>query len=200
MLDRLGPQSGRLLQRLARGVQVMTRNFVLTMTGADRIGIVEDLTRRLLEHGGNVETSRMARLGGEFAVLMLVSMPEDRFATLDDDLRELASQGCKLTTAPTELSLAESRPGWLPFRIEVEGADNEGIIHRVARQLSFRGISIESMETETATGPFGAVPLFNMSARVAVPPDLDDPGWADSLSAIGDEMNLEIRVIADPDS
>ncbi len=56
------------------------------------------------------------------------------------------------------------------------------------------------METETATGPFGAVPLFNMSARVAVPPDLDDPGWADSLSAIGDEMNLEIRVIADPDS
>jgi len=53
----------------------MKRNLVLTLTGPDRIGIVEKVTGLLLERGGNVETSRMARLGGEFAVLMLVSLP-----------------------------------------------------------------------------------------------------------------------------
>ena len=56
----------------------MQKNFVLTVTGPDRIGIVERVTGLLFEHGGNVETSRMARLGGEFAILMLVSMPEER--------------------------------------------------------------------------------------------------------------------------
>ena len=49
------------------------RNLVLTLTGPDRIGIVESVTGLLVARGGNVEMSRMARLGGEFAILMLVS-------------------------------------------------------------------------------------------------------------------------------
>ena len=59
----------------------MKRNFVLTLTGPDRIGIVDRVTGLLLDRGGNVETSRMARLGGEFAVLMLVSLPRNTAPT-----------------------------------------------------------------------------------------------------------------------
>ena len=70
----------------------MQKNFVLTLTGPDRIGIVDEVTGLLLERGGNVETSRMARLGGEFAVLMLVSMPADRYSGLDDDLGRLTAR------------------------------------------------------------------------------------------------------------
>ena len=51
----------------------MQRNLVLTLTGPDRIGIVEGVTKLLVDRDGNVEMSRMARLGGEFAILMLVS-------------------------------------------------------------------------------------------------------------------------------
>ena len=51
----------------------MQNNFVLTVTGPDRIGIVERVTGLLFERGANVETSRMARLGGEFAMLLLVA-------------------------------------------------------------------------------------------------------------------------------
>ena len=54
----------------------MRKNIVFTLTGTDRTGLVEEITKLLLDLGGNVETSRMARLGGEFAVLMLVSIPE----------------------------------------------------------------------------------------------------------------------------
>jgi glycine cleavage system transcriptional repressor len=53
----------------------MQKTFVLTLTGPDRIGFVEKVTGLLLERGGNVETSRMARLGGEFAILMLAWIP-----------------------------------------------------------------------------------------------------------------------------
>ncbi|QDV33777.1 glycine cleavage system protein R [Tautonia plasticadhaerens] len=172
----------------------MTRNFVITLTGADRIGIVEELTRLLLERGGNVESSRMARLGGEFAVLMLVSMPEDQISGLDSGLDELFLRGYRITTTPTDRPVVEARPGWVTYHIEVEGADHEGIIHRVASHLSARGISIEEMETETASAPFGGVTLFNMSALVVVPPELVEQGWEAGLDAIGGEMNLEIRV------
>ena len=41
----------------------MNKNIVLTLTGHDRIGIVEEITNMFVKHGGNVEFSRMARLG-----------------------------------------------------------------------------------------------------------------------------------------
>ena len=88
----------------------MQKNFVLTVTGPDRIGIVERVTGHLFAQGGNVETSRMARLGGEFAILMLVSIPEDRIAALDVDLEALAAIGYKVTTTATDRTHAGTPP------------------------------------------------------------------------------------------
>ena len=56
----------------------MRTSIVLTLTGPDRVGIVEDVTGILLAVDANVDTSRMAHLGGEFAILMLLSMPAER--------------------------------------------------------------------------------------------------------------------------
>ena len=48
---------------------------VITSIGTDRPGIVEELSGWILDNGGNIEESRMERLGSEFAALMLVSGP-----------------------------------------------------------------------------------------------------------------------------
>src|SRR3954452_8765880 len=98
----------------------MQTNFVLTLTGPDRIGIVDRVTGLLLARGGNVETSRMARLGGEFAILMLVSLPEDRLAGLESELEHLSAEGYKVSTTLAERTYAQLYPGWHPFRIEVQ--------------------------------------------------------------------------------
>jgi glycine cleavage system transcriptional repressor len=170
-------------------------NFVLTLTGPDRIGIVDEVTGLLLKRGGNVETSRMARLGGEFAVLMLATMPPEPFAGLGHDLEHLIARGYKITTSRAAQTDAEAHAGWLPRRIEVKGADHEGIIHEVAHYLSSRGINIESMDSETAPAPHSGVPLFTMTAHVAIPPGLADRGWGDGLEEIGRRLNLEIEVL-----
>jgi glycine cleavage system transcriptional repressor len=172
----------------------MRTNIVFTLTGPDRIGIVESVTKMFLDHGGNVESSRMARLGGEFAILMLVSLPEERSVGLDRDLDLLVNQGYKVTSTPTKPT--EARPGWLPFRIEVEGADHEGIIHEVSLYLSERGINIESMETGVEYAPVSATPLFTMSAIVAVPPELAAGTWEAALLDTGELLNVDIRVSA----
>jgi glycine cleavage system transcriptional repressor len=174
----------------------MRTRFVLTLSGPDRIGIVDELTGRLLERGGNVEMSRMARLGGEFAVLMLVEMPEDRFAGLEPGLANLSDRGYKLTLTPSRRLAAEPHPGWRPYRIAVRGADHEGIIHEVAHYLSGRGISIEEMESECAPASTSGVPLFAMSAEVVVPPAVDARDWQPGLSEIARRLNLEIEVVA----
>jgi len=176
----------------------MRSNIVFTLTGPDRIGIVESVTKMFLDHGGNVESSRMARLGGEFAILMLVSLPEERSAGLERDIEALVARGYKVTTSRTEQKDAGMHSGWLPFKIEVEGADHEGIIHEVARYLSERGINIESMETGVGYAPVSATPLFTMTAIVAVPPGLAGGDWEAALQNTGELLNVDIRVSALP--
>ena len=61
----------------------MDTNIVFTLTGPDRIGLVEHVTRLMLGLDGNVETSRAVRLGGEFAILMLVTLPAENVGALD---------------------------------------------------------------------------------------------------------------------
>lgn len=49
------------------------QQLVVTASGPDRPGIVARLSKRVLDCGGNVEESRMARLAGEFSILMLIT-------------------------------------------------------------------------------------------------------------------------------
>jgi glycine cleavage system transcriptional repressor len=172
----------------------MQTNFVLTLTGPDRIGIVDEVTGLLLKRGGNVETSRMTRLGGEFAVLMLVSMPAEQYSGLDKSLEALSNQGYKLTTTPSARTYSQAHTGWVPYQIEVHGADHEGIIHEVAHYLSARGISIESVDSESTPAPTSGIPLFAMTAQVVVPPSLAGTGWEAGLDEIGARLNMDVTV------
>ena len=174
----------------------MHKNFVLTLTGPDRIGIVDNLTKVLLDHGGNVEISRMTRLGGEFALLMLVSLPAEHFVALENDLEHLVAQGYKVTTSRTGKTPTETYSGWLPYQIEVHGADHEGIIHEVTRYLSQHSINIESMDTETTRAPISGAPLFTMTGLLLAPSSLSSQTWKAGLEDIGRHLNVDITISA----
>lgn len=172
----------------------MRIGIVLTLTGPDRVGIVQRVTEVLLGLGANVETSRMARLGGEFAILMFVLMPETRMADIDGAFSDLTDEGYTITTSRTLEAGASSYLGWLPYRIEVQGADHEGIIHEIVAGLAKRGINIESMETGTSPAPISGTPLFTMNALVMVPPGLADVDWTATVAEAASAANVDIEI------
>ena len=172
----------------------MRTTFVFTLTGPDRVGIVEEVTETLLGLGANVETSRMAHLGGAFAMLMLVTMPAEQFASLDEALGHLVEQGYKVTASETGPLAEGATPGWVPYRIQVSGADHEGIIHNIARGLSRQGINIESMDTGTSRAPVSGTQLFSMNALVMVPAELASTDWIAALKEAGDRSNVDVLV------
>jgi glycine cleavage system transcriptional repressor len=171
----------------------MSNTIVFTLTGSDRVGIVEEVTGVLLGLGGNIQTSRMARLGGEFAMLVLLSLPAEKVGELDSGLAYLTDHGYKTTMCATDEAASDSFAGWLPYLIEVRGADHEGIIHDIAAGLSHAGISIESMETGTSPAAVSGLTLFNMSAVVMVPPGLADTDWIAALDEAGQRANVDIE-------
>lgn len=170
----------------------MSTGIVITLTGPDRVGIVEEVTRVVLSLGGNVETSRMARLGGEFAVLMLVDLPAAE-TEVEAAFAQLVAEGYRLTVSRTERVAAS--PAIL-YQVEVLGADHEGIIHEIARELAASGINIESMETGTVPSPITGTPLFAMKAVVAVPAQMGDDAWLAALEDAGQQANVDVSVVS----
>ena len=171
----------------------MAKNIVLTLTGKDKIGLVDHVTSLVVKRSGNVESSRMAHLGGEFAMLMLVTVSDAEFSNLDKDFQTLRSEGYQVALVQTEGD-AKKYAGWLPYEIEVLGADHEGIIHDLAHGLAQQGINIENMETTTAPAPMSGTPLFTMKATVLVPAQLSYHQWSDALQEIGDSLNVNVKV------
>ena len=172
----------------------MRKHLVMTVSGADRTGIVEHVTGVVLNYDSNVEASRMSRLGGEFAILMLVSVPEAKSESLREAVRNLREQNFKVTTHLTDSDASAKFSDWIPYDVTVTGADHEGIIHQITRLLSERKVNIEAMDTEVIKAPMSGTPLFKMTALVLTPPDLNIAQWRQSLTVVGDEVGVDIEI------
>ena len=114
----------------------MRTSLVLTIIGADRPGIVEQISDHVLAAGANWEESRMARLAGKFAGVLRVSVDAERANRLADDLRALASGdltvviGREIVGRDDRLLVRRCRAqahGAAGGRLQIAGADGDGV-------------------------------------------------------------------------
>jgi glycine cleavage system transcriptional repressor len=110
----------------------MKNQILVTAVGEDRPGIVAQLTEVVAKHGGNLEVSRMALLGGEFAEISLVSVRPDKCNELEAALNALSKNGLTIICKPTAGVSAERFAGHKFYRIALTGADHEGIVHKLS--------------------------------------------------------------------
>ena len=172
----------------------MRTNLVVTVTCPDRPGIVERLTEVLVAHSANWEESRMARLGGDFAGIVKVSVPAEDAAPLTAALRAMADEQMAVVVKATEPAPPAAPAGYCLCDLHLTGADHEGIVHKVSGYLASRGINVESMETEVVCAPITATPLFQMAARIKVPPELPPTELNASLQRIAEETGVDIAI------
>lgn len=135
---------------------------VISAIGADRVGIVDDLSGLISAGGGNIEESKMSVLGGEFAVMMLVSMEAGALDALVAKIAELEARlslkmGVKRTSESAH-DHGESEQG-RPYVLETVSLDGQGIVHSVSAVLRSFGINIEELETRTEQAPLTGAPL-----------------------------------------
>lgn len=171
----------------------MAEHALVTAVGADRVGIVDDISREILDRACNIEESRMALLGGDFAVLMLVSGPAAEIAAL---IGAANAVGEKLGLSVQIRATVPSRgsEGTLPYVLESSSLDSPGIVHAVAAVLRKAGINIADMETDTESAPLTGAPLFTLRARLLIPRNLSVPALRRELEALEVQYNLDLRL------
>jgi glycine cleavage system regulatory protein len=167
--------------------------FLITVTCPDRPGIVERVTEVVVAHGANWEASRMARLGGEFAGIVLVSVAEQHADALAHSLRDLADDQMTVAVRGTRPSPTVAA-GLRSCQFQLTGADHEGIVHTVAAYLASQGINVEDMETDIVAAPVTASPLFRMVARLQVPEQLTFAQLRVNLADIAEDLGVDIEI------
>ncbi len=174
----------------------MKSYLVVTITCPDRPGIVELVTDVVAAHAGNWEESRLARLGGDFAGILMVSVPPERTDELTKALTSLANDEMTVAVKNTTPSAPSAPGGHVLCSLRLEGADHVGIVHDVSAFLAKQNINVEAMETEVVAAPMSAAPLFHMNAQLDVPPSVTLDELREHLQVIADQLGVDIEVVA----
>jgi len=164
--------------------------LVITASGEDQVGLVERFTGRVSEAGCNIEESRMALLGGHFAIIMLISGPWNALTKLEDRLDSLGAEMGLAVTHKRTRRLARAQ-ALVPYRVEVVALDHPGIVHGLADFFARRGINIEEMSTETYPAPHTGTAMFSVNMTVGVPASLRIPELRGDFLDYCDDLNLD---------
>lgn len=141
---------------------------ILTAVGRDRPGLVEKISALLMVSGANLEDSRMAILGGEFALILLFSGSETAVRAVAQQSQSLGEQlGLQITLARTEARTTKG--DFLPYSLEVGGVDRPGIVARVSALLAGHEINVAALESRVSYAPLSGTPMFQLEAELEVP-------------------------------
>lgn len=153
------------------------RTMVVSLTGPDRVGVVADFSSLLSSSfGANVEASRMAQLGGDFALILQLRVegasadgsdavtPETVEASLKDTFPGFSISARETDQLPPSVAGSD-------YTVELEGPDSKGIVASVTEALVRAGANVGEMKTEVGPAPFAGYEEFRLVARVRVADD-----------------------------
>ena len=171
------------------------RYLVLTAVGTDRPGIVAEVTALLAERGASVADSRMAVLGGEFALMMLVETPADRSGGIRDELGAVAERlGLQLIVKDTQSPESHRAGRVRSYVVEVHALDHPGIVHAVTAALRELGGNIVSLDTSAYEASVTGAPLFRMNLSADFPAEVSAARLREVLGQVSEAANADVEV------
>ncbi len=123
---------------------------IVTVLGKDQPGIVAQVTQVLLDNGCNLEDSSMTILEGDFAMLVIASLPEsmnlqeikEKFNVMND-----AMNLC-VEVRPFTENKSPSKQNGKNYILSVIGADKPGIVQNISQLLADNKVNITDVETK----------------------------------------------------
>lgn len=166
-------------------------SLILSVVGSDRPGLTQALAGAVLTAGGNWLESHLSRLGGLYVGSVLVELEANQVETLREAVRAVDARGLEVRIAP-----AVEAPGGAgeALHFSLVGQDRPGIVRQVTAVLSGLDVNIETFETRISAEAHSGAPLFNMEARLRLPPGLQAAGVQAALEEISAEIMIDISL------
>ncbi len=168
----------------------MKNYLVVSALGEDRPGLVNELSRVILDCDCGIVDSRMTVLGGEFAILLMVQGNWNTLTKLEMQLKRLEQTlGMTIVTKRTEGRTLDGDV--LPYAVEVVAVNQPGIVHHLASFFANRSINIEDMVTRSYSAPHTGTPMFSVNLAVGIPATTHIAMLREEFLDFCDELNLD---------
>ena len=171
----------------------MKKYFVFSALGKDRPGIVNQLSKAILDCGCNIEDSRMTVLGGEFALILMVSGHWGAITRLERQVPVLEKK-LELTILARHTEPRTAVQDMVPYTVDVVAMDHPGIVHEIADFFATRDINIEEMSTWTYPAAHTGAPMFSLNMTVSLPAGVHIGRLRDEFTRFCDNLNLDATI------
>ncbi len=169
--------------------------FILSAIGRDKPGLVAELAQLIYDADANLEDSRMAILGTDFAVILLASSDHDQTAERIGRAAKHLERDHGLTILVRTLTdgrrPAVPSPGTRPLRVKAAGEDKTGIVMGVCRTLAELGVNICDLSTSNQPGPGGS-PHFQLDISAEVPQGVEKDTLEAAMNTEADRLVIDI--------
>jgi glycine cleavage system regulatory protein len=160
--------------------------LVLTVLADDRPGVVEGVAAAVAAHGGSWRESRLAVLGGRFAGIVAVTVPDGAVDALQRDLAALP--GMAVGVVPGAVRGGQVRR----HRLEVVANDRPGIVAEVARALAGAGVNVDELASTVEPASMSGGMLFRATIDVGL---VGAQALADvvaALEGLSDDLMIDV--------
>jgi glycine cleavage system transcriptional repressor len=168
----------------------MEKLIAVTAIGADRTGLVKDLTEAISSNGGSILQSRMTTLGKEFAMLVLVSANWHSIKKVQESLKQLNGQS-DLTITIRETEHRPRPAPAAPYNVDVVAIDQEGIVAGLAGFFASRDIEIADLNTRQYNAAHTGAAMFAVQMAINVPAAQHLATLREEFHEFCEEQNLD---------
>ncbi|NOX56790.1 MAG: ACT domain-containing protein [Planctomycetes bacterium] len=172
----------------------MPKRYIITLTAANRVGVLAAVGTALDELGANIHELSQTVMQKFFSIILAADFPENRepqviLDHLRDACRPFGGEVC--LKDPDAEELREDREGdYRTYYLTVEGKDRPGVMRRISSRLAERQIDIVDLyglrDDDSQT--------FHAAMGLAVPAAVEIAPLQKDLKQLGDSLGLAIRL------
>jgi glycine cleavage system regulatory protein len=168
----------------------MNTSIVLTVLADDQPGIIQRVSHVVTEFGGSWTQSSMSSLAGQFAGILLVSVPSDKTDACVKKLQALKSSGLHVIAHVSSETPASADTN--EYALELVGNDRPGIVHDITCLLTRHNVNVLNLETLVEAASMGGGELFRAQAKLVVPASADIDALEAGIEELANDLMVDI--------
>jgi len=168
----------------------MEQLIVISAVGGTPTTVVNELAQVVLDCGGNIKESRMAAMGSEFAILLLVAGNWHTISRLERDLSKFGdSNGITMQFKRTE----PRRMGkeLLPYAVDVVGLDQPGVVHSLSGFFANHKVEIGEVATRSYAAAHTGAAMFSVQMFINIPSSVHIAALREEFMEYCDQLNVD---------
>lgn len=172
------------------------KKLLLTGAGKDRVGIVKDITGLIFDEEGNIADSRMSKLRQNFALMILVELPEENVQSFKEKIKASRENfGIHLEASEVyEGNEHSSENQDYKVMIELVGDDQPGIVYNLTQHIAGQNGNIDKIDTFSYIAPMGGITLFKVNSLITLNKSTSFDKFKEELKALEGPLLVSIKV------